>query len=71
MEEKEIKILNEIQKKSLVRRSEVVQLLDGNGNAADSIIQNLDSKGFVRIITPFGERCLALTQKGMKTLREV
>jgi hypothetical protein len=70
----EKKVLAELASKELMKKSEIVEFLRGMTENPERIINNLVRdlvfKGFATNLTPVGESCIAITQKGMRASRE-
>jgi predicted transcriptional regulator len=70
----EKQILEEITKKMVVKKEELVDFLDGKVEdpraVLTAVIRSLTEKGLITSVSPVGESCYAVTQKGMReTLR--
>ncbi len=61
--ETEQKVLEMLEKKHIVRRSE----LSGNGISFAAAV-SLADKGFAQVISPLGETSFTITQKGIRFL---
>ncbi len=68
--EKEISVLEMINGRLLIRRSE---LKNGMGDGPDGVytaIQKLVSIDCLKMVEPMGEKCFVITKKGSRHLRE-
>lgn len=63
----ERKVLEIINNKLLITRTELRKILEEDG--IEDCIQFLKDNGFIEIIQPAGETCVAITQKGMRAVR--
>jgi arginine repressor len=71
LSDKELQILYILRKRLLMRKEELVRNLEKEGINADvSTIQRLKDMGYVNMIDLIGSLCYALTQNGMKVLKE-
>lgn len=70
----EKKVLQELASRELMKRDELVQFLQDkveNANSvANDVMRQLVFKGFATNLTPVGESCIIITQKGMRAARE-
>lgn len=66
----EKQILEEITKKMVVKKEELVDFLDGKVEdsraALTAVIRGLTEKGLITSVSPVGESCYAVTKKGMR-----
>jgi RNA-binding protein YhbY len=66
-------VLAEIARKELIKKEEVVEFLkDKVSNPHDvaaTIAKDLYSRGLITYVTPIGESCIAITQKGMRQVQ--
>lgn len=71
----ERKVLEELVKNLVMKKDELVRFLDGKvdnpESALDVVIKNLITKQMVTYVTPIGESCFAVTQKGMREARKI
>jgi len=71
----EKKVLEEIAHRELMKKDEVIQFLedkvDNPKNIVNSIINSLVKKELVTFVTPIGESCLVITQKGMRCCNNI
>ncbi len=65
----EIKILEVLSKLLLAKPGELNSVLDGD-DGVDTVIQRLQSMDYIKVVEPIGEKCLVITQKGTRMLRE-
>lgn len=61
--EAEQDVLEVISKKHIIRKSELVSF---DGADAVAAAKGLVEKGLLQTISPIGENCFAITQKGMR-----
>lgn len=70
----EKKVLQELASRELMKRDELVNFLQGKvenaKSAAEDMMRQLIFKGFATNLTPVGESCIIITQKGMRAVRE-
>ena len=63
-------ILEEIAKKMVVKKEELVSFLENKVENPSSYIQAvvkaLSEQGLITYVTPLGQSCYAITQKGMR-----
>lgn len=68
----ERQVLEEINKRLVVKREELIKFLDGKvvdpKTTLATIIRSLSEKGLVTPVSPVGESCYAVTQKGMREI---
>jgi hypothetical protein len=66
----EKKVLEEITKRMVVKKEELIDFLDGKVDdphaVLASVIMSLSEKGLITSVSPVGESCYAVTQKGMR-----
>ncbi len=62
--EAEQEVLQMISKRHLVRKSEIISFFDGTDAVAAA--RGLVEKGLLQVVIPIGEKCFAITQKGMR-----
>jgi len=66
----ERQILEEITKRLVVKKEELVDFLDGKVKDSravlTAVIRSLSEKGLIISVSPVGESCYAVTQKGMR-----
>lgn len=62
--EAEQKVLQTISKRHLVRRSELASFFDGMDAIAAA--KGLVDRGLLQVVSPIGESCFAITQKGLR-----
>lgn len=69
----EIQVLEEINKRMVVKKEELMGFLDGkvdNPKAVlAAVVRSLSEKGLITSVSPVGESCYAITQKGMREIR--
>ena len=69
--EEERAVLDIINKRGLIRKSELVSILSSTGyNGSFAVVHTLIDKGLVATLTPLGEASYAVTKIGMQFLRE-
>jgi predicted transcriptional regulator len=70
----EKKILAELASREVMKKSELAEFLRNQNETAakmvNDIVRDLLFKGFATSVTPVGESCIAITQKGMRASRE-
>jgi len=66
----EKQVLEEITKRMVVKKEELIGFLDGKVDdpkaALAAVIRSLSEKGLITSVSPVGESCYAVTQKGMR-----
>jgi len=66
----EREVLEELSKKLLMKRDEIINFLQGKVDNPKTtyanIIENLKAKGFIKHISPIGESVVTITQKGIR-----
>lgn len=60
--ESEQKVLEAVSKRHIIRKSDL-SAMDGDSMAA---ARGLVDKGLLQVVTPIGESCFAITQKGQR-----
>jgi hypothetical protein len=69
----EKEVLLEISKKLVVSKAELVAFLEGKTenpvSAVESIARGLSEKGLITYVSPIGQSCYAITQKGIREVR--
>ena len=69
--DEEREILNMISNRGLIRKSELISVLNSNGlNASFAMINTLIDKRLVTPLSPLGEVSYAVTKIGMQFLRD-
>jgi hypothetical protein len=67
--EDEIKVLDALSTKLLAKPGELDSVLGGE-DGVGTIIQRLQSMDYVKVVEPIGEKCIVITQKGTRMLRD-
>ena len=68
----EKELLKEISRRLVVKRDELASFLETRGEnpkLVDKITKDLYTKGLITYVTPIGQTCYAITQRGMKEAR--
>jgi len=65
----ERKLLEIINEKKLVRRSELQKLLEKADGISFCLVNNLIEKGLVSSLSPLGESSFIMTERGTNTLK--
>lgn len=69
----ERKVLEELVKNLVMKKDELVRFLDGKVDNPESslemVMKNLIAKQLVTYVSPIGESCFAVTQKGMREVK--
>jgi len=69
----ERKILEEIARRLVVKKEELVEFLGKKVknplSAVERITKNLNDKGLITYVSPIGQSCYAITQKGMRLVK--
>jgi predicted transcriptional regulator len=69
----EKEVLIEISKKLVASKAELVAFLENKSDnpisTVESIVQSLSNKGLIIYVSPIGQSCYAITQKGMRETR--
>lgn len=69
----ERKILEFLAEKHLARREDIIKMLDGEADAKTTVnaaCESLIAQGYLSPVSPIGPTCYAITQKGLRALRE-
>jgi DNA-binding MarR family transcriptional regulator len=69
LSEDEIKILEVLSQRLLAKPGELGSVLDVDDGII-TLIQRLQSMDYIKVVEPIGEKCLVITQKGTRMLRE-
>lgn len=65
----EMSLLQIISKKSLVKKSELLKIIQGaDSSAIEKSIEFLKDNSLIDIVAPMGETSFAITQKGMRVV---
>lgn len=71
----EREILEEISKKMVVKKEELVSFLvnkvENPSVMVDAVTKALIDRGLITYVSPIGETCYAITQKGMRETRGI
>jgi len=65
----EKELLKEIAKRMVVKKEELVEFvksIGGNPNVLAKVTQSLYTQGLIIYVTPIGQTCYAITQRGMR-----
>jgi hypothetical protein len=65
----EKELLKEIAKRMVVKKEELVEFvksIGGNPNVLAKVAQSLYTQGLIIYVTPIGQTCYAITQRGMR-----
>lgn len=66
----EKELLEEIAKRLVVKREELVKFLEGKVenpfSEVDNLTKTLNDKGFIIYVSLIGKGCMAITQKGLR-----
>ena len=69
----EKQVLEEMNKRLVVKKEELMEFLNGKvdnpGAVLAAVVRSLSEKGFITSVSPVGESCYAVTQKGMREIR--
>jgi hypothetical protein len=69
----ERQVLEEMVKRLVMKKEELIGFLDGKvddlGAVSVAVIRSLSEKGLITSVSPVGESCYAVTQKGMREVR--
>jgi ribosomal protein S25 len=69
----EKEVLLEISKKLVVSKVELVSFLESKienpVSVVENIVRDLNNKGLITYVSPIGQSCYAITQKGMREIR--
>ncbi len=69
----EKEVLIEISKKMVVSKAELIAFLEGKIenpiSMIENVVRNLSNKGLIIYVSPIGQSCYAITQKGMREIR--
>lgn len=69
----EKEVLIEISKKLVISKAELVAFLenkiDNPISTLENIVRSLSGKGLIIYVSPIGQSCYAITQKGMREIR--
>lgn len=69
----EKEVLLEISKKLVISKAELVAFLESKTDntvpTLEKIIRSLSDKGLIIYVSPIGQSCYAITQKGMREIR--
>jgi predicted transcriptional regulator len=70
----EKKVLDELASRELMKKSEIVDFLRDKTEEPEKtvaqVVRDLVFKGLATNLTPAGESCIAITQKGMRASRQ-
>ncbi len=69
----ERKILQFMAERHLAKREEIIKMLDGAADARSAVnaaCESLIAQGYLSPVSPIGPTCYAITQKGLRALRE-
>lgn len=68
--EKELKILEMLEKQLLAKKSEINSAVGDEPNGVNAAVQRLLSMDCIKMVEPIGEKCFVITKKGTRSLRE-
>jgi len=68
----ERQVLEEMVKRLVMKKEELIGFLDGKVDdpraVSSAVIRSLSEKGLITSVSPVGESCYAVTQKGMREI---
>ena len=66
----EKEVLLEISKKMVISKAELLSFLESKtdkpASALENVVRSLNSRGLITYVSPIGQSCYAITQKGMR-----
>jgi len=66
----ELSILKLVSEKNLIKKSEILKLVEQEKGSVERSLEILKDKGFVDIVAPLGETSFVVTQKGARFISE-
>ena len=70
----EKELLKEISGRLVVKKEELIRFLENKGENTqilDRVMKDLYSRGLITYVTPIGQTCYAITQRGMKKVGQI